>query len=60
MEKNATIRKAAKDHRVFLWQIAEELGISEFTLCRKLRKELPEAEQEKILSLIRELAKEEE
>ena len=34
------------------YQLAELMGISEFTLSRKLRNELPEKEQVRIISLI--------
>lgn len=39
-----------------LWQIAEALGIADCSLSRKLRRELPAEEKEKIFSIIRELA----
>jgi predicted XRE-type DNA-binding protein len=40
------------------WQLAEALGISETHFSRKLRKELPEEEREKILSVIDQLTQE--
>lgn len=55
---NTDIRKYAKTHGVRLWQIADELGISEITMSRKLRYELSENEKQKILEIINELAKE--
>lgn len=55
---NTDIRKYAKSHGVRLWQIADELGISEITMSRKLRYELSEDEKQKILEIIDELAKE--
>lgn len=55
---NTDIRKYAKTHGVRLWQIADELGISEITMSRKLRYELSEEEKQKILEIINELAKE--
>lgn len=36
------------------YELAEMLGISEWTLSRKFRKELPKEEQEKIIRLIQE------
>lgn len=51
--KNEVIRKALKDFGVKQWELAEMLGTSEWTLSRKLRKELPQAEQERIIELIR-------
>lgn len=56
--KNNDIRKAAKIAGVFLWQIAAELGMNDGNFSRKLRKELPSAEKEKILAIIERLAKE--
>ncbi len=58
--KNQDIRNAAKKADIKLWQIAEKLGIWDATLSRKLRKELPQEEKEKIIGIIAELAKEAE
>lgn len=41
-----------------LWQIAEALGITDSTFSRKLRKELPETEKERIRTIINEYRKE--
>lgn len=57
--KNNDIRKAARVAGVFLWQIAEELGMTDGNFSRRLRKELPGAEKEKIFAIIERLAKEE-
>ncbi len=35
------------------WELAKLMGISEFTLSRRMREELPEDEQKKIIDLIR-------
>lgn len=56
--KNTVIRKAAKEAGVFLWQVAEVLGVNDGNFSRKLRKELPQEEKEKILRIIEQLAKE--
>lgn len=56
--KNQEIRRAAAGAGVKLWQVAEALGIADCSLSRKLRRELPLEEKEKVLSLIRELAQE--
>lgn len=56
--KNAEIRKAASDAGVKLWQIAEMLGIADCNFSRKLRRELPDDEKEKILDIIKELSQE--
>lgn len=58
--KNQDIRDAAKKSGIKLWQIAEKLGIWDATLSRRLRKELPQEEKEKIIGIIAELAKEAE
>lgn len=55
---NQDIRRTAAGAGVKLWQIAEALGIADCSLSRKLRRELPAAEKEKIFSIIRELARE--
>lgn len=53
--KNKKIREQAKAAGVHLWQIAEKLEINDGNFSRKLRKELPAAEQERILTIIKEL-----
>ena len=55
---NQDIRHIATAAGVRLWQIAEELGIADFNFSRKLRKELPQEEKEKIFSIIERLSKE--
>jgi hypothetical protein len=57
--KNTDIRRAAAGAGVNLWQIADSLGMTDGNFSRKLRKELPQAEKEKIFSIIEELSKEE-
>ena len=56
--KNVDIRNAAGSHGLKLWQIADALGMSDSVFSRKLRKELPQEEKEKILAVIEKLAKE--
>ena len=55
---NVDIKRAAAGAGVKLWQIADKLGIADFTFSRKLRHELPAEEKEKIFSIIRELSEE--
>lgn len=55
---NQDIRRTAAGAGVKLWQIAEALGISDCSLSRKLRRELPPEEKQKIFVIIRELSKE--
>ena len=54
--KNKKIRDAARAAKVGLWEVADALGISEPTMTRKLRYELPTNEQEKFLVLIERIA----
>lgn len=49
---NEKIRLALTANSVRHWQLADALGISEYTLCRKLRKELASEKQEEIIKLI--------
>ena len=53
---NLTIRVAAKEQKVPFWAIAAKLGIHENTFSRRMRKELPKSEKEKILVIIQSLA----
>ena len=56
--KNVEIRSAFMQAGIKQWQLAEALGISETHFSRKLRKELPEEERGKILSVVDRLAQE--
>lgn len=56
--KNTEIRTLVKTTGVKMWQIADVLGVADTTLCRKLRKELPQDQKAKILDIIQQLAKE--
>ena len=58
VQANQNIRKTAKMAGVRLWQVAERLGCSDFTLSRLLRKELPEDKQAEIMQIIAELEQE--
>lgn len=55
---NKEIRDAAKEAGICLWQVAEKLGVNDGNFSRKLRRELPPAEREKVLDIIRELSHE--
>lgn len=55
---NKEIRIAAKNAGVRLWQVAAAYGISDGNFSRKLRKELPQEEKEKVLAIIDRLAQE--
>ncbi len=58
MLANADIRTKAKEKKVRFWEVAEYLKISEPTMTRKLRKELPNKEKQEILKIIDEIAAE--
>lgn len=49
---NKEIREAMKRKRIPQWKLGEMLGVSENTINRKLRKELPTDEKQKILDII--------
>ena len=58
MLENTAIRTRAKAKGVLLWELAEIMGISEPTITRRLRRELPAEQQEEMLALIDEIAAE--
>lgn len=58
MRKNQDIRDAATAAGVRLWRIADALGITDGTLSRRLRHELPQSEKERILEVIQAFEKE--
>ena len=49
---NQAIRQRLAQAQVKHWQLAEAMSMSEFTLSRRLRHELPEEEQARILDII--------
>ena len=55
---NKEIRNAAGGHGLKLWEVAEAIGMNESAFSRKLRKELPAQERDKILQIIADLARE--
>lgn len=55
---NEEIRNAAGGHGLKLWQVAEAIGMNESAFSRKLRKELPPEEKQRIMDAIDYLAKE--
>lgn len=54
---NQRIRDRAKERGVYLWEIAQRLGCNDGNFSRRLRKELPESERERIFAIIEEIAK---
>lgn len=55
---NEAIRAAAEKRGVKLWQIADALGVNDGNFSRKLRRELPPDEVEKILVIITRISEE--
>ena len=59
MKANLKLKEYAKKKKVFLWQLADELGVSVETLNRRTRHELPENTQKEYMKLIDKVAKRE-
>lgn len=55
---NKEIRSAAKNAGIRLWEVAATYGINDGNFSRKLRKELPQDDKEKILRIIDRLVQE--
>jgi len=55
---NNDIREAAEAANIYLWEIAVKLGLNDGNFSRKLRRELTQAEKERIFSIIEQLKKE--
>lgn len=53
---NVEIRDTAKRRGVKLWQVAEEIGMSDAAFSRKLRHELADEDRERVLNAINRLA----
>lgn len=58
--ENIEIRNRAKEVGVKLWEIADRYGVNDGNFSRKLRRELPEEERERILAIIDQIAAERE
>lgn len=56
MNNNQEIRNALKNCNVFQYELADAVGVSEFTLCKHLRKELSADEEERLLRAIERIA----
>lgn len=55
--KNIDIRNEVASANLRLWQVAEQLGITDGNFSRKLRKELSEDEKQRIRAIISNLSK---
>lgn len=51
-QSNKDIREAAASAGVFLWQVAEAIGVTDGTFSRKLRRELSDDDKAVILQII--------
>ncbi len=60
IRRNLDIRSVAKSAGVFLYEIAEKLGVSEPTFNRMLRKELDDPTKHKALAAIETIRRERE
>ena len=58
MRANAEIREKAKRAGVCLWEVAAACSVNDGNFSRKLRKELPQEEKQRILEAIDRLAQE--
>ena len=56
MKANYDIRSECHKYNIKLWELAEWIGVSESTMTRKLRQELPSEQRDHILNMIRNLA----
>ncbi len=58
--ENSKIRNRAKEAGVKLWEIADRYGVNDGNFSRKLRRELPDKDRDRILAIIDEIAAERE
>ena len=57
-QANLDVRNYAKTKNIPLWEIAYRLGINDGNFSRKLRRELPDEEKQRIFNIIDELKEE--
>ncbi len=53
---NADIRTAIRERDLCQYQVAEKIGVSEFTFIRWMRNELSDERKQRILAAIKELS----
>lgn len=53
---NADIRTAIRESNLRQYQVAEKIGVSEFTFIRWMRNELSDERKQRILAAIKELS----
>lgn len=49
---NNTLRNLLKREKIYMWEVADKLGIHETTLIKKFRRELTKDQQLQIISAI--------
>ena len=59
-KENNELREYARSKGVYIWQIAEDLGVCEMTLLRWLRFPLPEDKKSAFIKAVDEISKERE
>lgn len=53
---NSNLREYARRNGVFLWELASRCGVNDGNFSRKLRQELPQEEQQRLMALVDEIA----
>lgn len=56
MKSNQDVRDHAASRKVLLWECAEKLGMADTTFSKRLRRELPLEEKQKIILAINEIS----
>ena len=54
---NAEIKQTIKRNRLFQYEVAAEIGISEYTLCVWLRRELTQERKQLVLDAVQRLTR---
>lgn len=60
MKANQDIRNYMEKNRITIWQLGIKLNVSENTMIRRLRMELPDQEKAVVLAVLAEIVKERE
>ena len=55
---NAKIKEMLREKRIYQWEVATKMNVSEITFCRWLRHDLSEDKQQRILNAINEIVEE--
>ena len=55
-KENEVVRQTLKENHVYQWELAERLGVAEYTLTRMLRHELNTAKQNELCEAIKAIA----